>query len=142
MVKKIKVKNSGLVKLQFFDDFPDGSLVIGESRKNIPFDIKRMYYINSLFNKKAKRGYHAHKKLEQIIFCINGNFVLSLDDGRTKQKILLNDPYYGVRLGPRLWHTMEKFSPDCVILVLADDYYKESDYIRNYEEFLRYISKK
>jgi dTDP-4-dehydrorhamnose 3,5-epimerase-like enzyme len=142
MIKKIKVKNSGIIKLQFFNDFPDGNLVIGESKRSVPFDIKRIYYINNLFNKKAIRGHHAHKKLEQIIFCINGSFVLNLDDGKTKQKITLSDPYYGVRLGPLLWHTMEKFSPDCVILVLADDYYKESDYLRNYDEFIKYLKKK
>ncbi len=141
MVKKIKVKNSGIIKLQFFNDFPDGNLVIGESKKSVPFDIKRVYYINNLFNKKAVRGHHAHKKLEQIIFCINGSFVLNLDDGKNKQKILLNDPCYGVRLGALLWHTMEKFSSDCVILVLADDYYKESDYLRNYEDFIKYLKK-
>jgi len=142
MVKKIKVKHSGIVKLQFFNDFPDGNLVIGEARKSIPFAIKRIYYINNLFNKKAKRGLHAHKQLEQIIFCVNGSFLLKLDDGKTRQDIRMDDPYYGVRLGPRLWHKMEKFSADCVILVLAADYYKESDYIRNYEAFLRYVNHK
>jgi len=142
MIKKIKVKNSEIIKLQFFNDFPDGNLVIGEAKKNIPFEIKRIYYINKLFNKKAKRGYHAHKKLDQVIFCINGSFVLNLDDGLNKQDILLNDPCYGIRLGSLLWHTMEKFSSDCVILVLANDYYDENDYIRNYDEFIKYINKK
>ena len=87
MINKIKVKNSGIIKLQFFDDFPDGNLVIGEAEKNIPFKIKRVYFINSLFNKKSQRGLHAHKKLEQIIFCVNGHFTLRLDDGKTKQNI-------------------------------------------------------
>ncbi|MBA3047762.1 FdtA/QdtA family cupin domain-containing protein [Patescibacteria group bacterium] len=141
MTKKIKVKNSGIIKLQFFDDFPDGNLVIGEAKKNVPFNIKRFYYINNLFNKKSHRGLHAHKKLEQIIFCVNGHFTLLLDDGEIKQNILIDDPYSGIRLGPKLWHHMTKFSSDCVILVLADDYYKESDYIRNYNKFLEYIKK-
>jgi len=142
MNKKIKVKNSGLIKLQSFNDFPDGNLVIGESNRNVPFAIKRFYFINNLFNKKSHRGHHAHKKLEQIIFCINGSFVLKLDDGKNKQRILMDNPHYGVRLGPKLWHTMEKFSADCVILVLADDYYQESDYLRNYDEFIKYLNKK
>jgi len=98
-------------------------------------------YINSLFNKKAHRGHHAHKKLEQVIFCINGSFVLRLDDGVRKQSLLMNDPCLGVKLGPKLWHTMEKFSSDCVILVLADDYYQESDYIRDYDAFKAYLKK-
>ncbi len=139
MIKKIKVKNSGIIKLQFFNDFPDGNLVIGEAKKTIPFNIKRIYFINNLFNKKSIRGKHAHKKLEQIIFCVNGYFTLTLDDGKNKQKILMNNPYRGIRLGPKLWHTMTKFSSDCVILVLTNDYYKESDYIRDYDQFLEYV---
>ena len=141
MIKKIKVKNSGIIKLQSFDDFPDGNLVIGESKKNVPFNIKRIYYINNLFNKKAVRGHHAHKKLNQVIFCVNGSFALNLDDGKTKQTILLNNPCWGIHLGSLLWHTMEKFSSNCVILVLANDYYKESDYLRNYDEFKKYLNK-
>lgn len=141
MIKKIKVKNSGIIKLQFFNDFPDGNLVIGESKKSVPFEIKRIYFINNLFNKKSIRGKHAHKKLEQIIFCINGHFILNLDDGKKKQSVLMNDPYCGVRLGPKLWHTMTKFSNDCVILVLASDYYVEKDYIREYEGFLKYVNR-
>jgi len=142
MIKKIKVKNSGLIKLKFFNDFPDGNLVIGEAKKTVPFEIKRVYFINNLFNKKAIRGLHAHKTLEQIIFCINGRFQLTLDDGKVKQKIRLDDPYTGIRLGPKLWHTMTRFSSDCVILVLASDYYKENDYIRDYHEFLKYVKSK
>ncbi len=142
MVKKIKVNNSSIVKLQSFDDFPDGNLIIGEGNKNIPFEIKRFYFINNLFNSKAIRGRHAHKKTEQIIFCINGSFVLDLDDGINTQRITLKDHCYGIRLGAKLWHTMSKFSKDCVILVIANDYYKSDDYIRVYEDFLKYIDKK
>ncbi len=142
MVRKIKVKNSGIIKLQFFDDFPDGNLVIGEAKKSVPFNIKRVYFINNLFNRKSIRGKHAHKKLEQIVFCLNGQFTLFLDDGIDKQAILMDNPYFGVKLGPKLWHTMSKFSSDCVILILASDYFKENDYIRDYDEFLRFIGKK
>lgn len=142
MPKKIKVKNSGIINLQFYNDFPDGNLVIGEAKKNIPFNIKRVYFINDLFNKKSTRGKHAHKKLQQVIFCINGHFSLNLDDGKNIQKILMNEAHKGVLLGPRLWHTMTKFSKDCVILVFASDYYKESDYIRNYDDFIKYVNKK
>lgn len=136
---KIKVKNSGCVTLSFYNDFPDGNLVIGEALKNVPFNIKRVYFINELFNKKAERGKHAHRELEQIIFCINGSFKLNLDDGKIKQSIVMDSPYYGVRLGPMLWHTMSNFSSDCVILVFADDYYQENDYIRDYQEFIKLI---
>ncbi|MDR4506376.1 MAG: FdtA/QdtA family cupin domain-containing protein [Candidatus Scalindua sp.] len=138
MVKKIKVKNSGIIKLQFVDDFPDGILVIGEVKKNIPFEPKRIYYITNLSNPKAVRGKHAHKQLDQYIFCVSGTFRLSLDDGITRQNITLDSPYYGIRLGPMLWHTMSKFSRDCVILVVASDFFDEDDYIRNYKQFLEY----
>ena len=140
--KEIKVKNSGIIRLQFFNDFTDGNLVIGESNKNIPFEIKRVFFINNLSNARAIRGEHAHKKLKQIIFCINGSFTLTLDDGDKKQELLINNPYYGIKIYSKLWHKMTNFSKDCVILVLADDYYEENDYIRNYDDFLKYISKK
>lgn len=141
MIKKIKVKNSGIIKPQFIGDFPDGNLLIVEARKNIPFDIKRVYVINNLFNKKSCRGFHAHKKLEQVIFCLNGRFILNLDDGQNIQKISMDSSCCGLRLRPKLWHTMTNFSSDCVILVLANDYYKETDYIRKYEDFIKYINK-
>ena len=135
----LRVKRSGIVKLQFFKDLPDGNLFIAESMKDIPFDIKRVYFINNLANPKALRGKHAHKRLEQVLFCINGSFVLHLDDGQFTQRITLNDPSIGIRLGPYLWHSMSSFSYDCVILVLASDRFDESDYIRDYESFISYV---
>jgi hypothetical protein len=137
MNKKLKlaVKNSGLLALKFFKDLPDGNLFIAEAREQVPFDIKRVYFINTLANPKAIRGKHAHHTLQQGIFCINGSFTLSLDDGKKKQRILLNDPSCGVLLGPMLWHTMSSFSYDCVILVLASAGFDETDYIRDYDQF-------
>ena len=134
---KLRVRNSGLVPLKFFKDVPDGNLFIAEAGPQVPFEIKRVYFINTLANKKAVRGKHAHRQLEQAIFCINGSFTLHLDDGHTRQRILLDDPSCGIRLGPMLWHTMSGFSYDCVILVLASDRFDEADYIRDHAEFLR-----
>lgn len=136
---EIRVRNSGVVLLQFFDDGKDGKLVIAEGTRSVPFEIKRVYYITGFENSKAVRGKHAHKQLEQYIFCVHGRFDLELDDGETKQRITMDNPYYGVRLGPKLWHTMSNFSDDCVILVLASDYYDEGDYIRDYGQFLEFI---
>ena len=142
MIKKIKVKNSNLIKLQFFNDFPDGNLVIAETQKTIPFKIKRVYFINNLFNKKAIRGLHAHKTLEQVLICVNGSFTLTLDDGKNRQKIKVkDDDCYGIKIGPKIWRIMNDFSKDCVILVLASEHFKPKDYIRNYEEFLNYVKK-
>lgn len=135
-----RVRNSGLIPLQFFKDLPDGNLFIAEAGRQVPFDIKRVYFINTLANPKAVRGHHAHRTLEQAIFCISGSFTLNLDDGVVKQRLLVNDPSCGVRLGPMLWHTMSSFSYDCVILVLASDRFDEADYIRDYDEFLRLAS--
>jgi dTDP-4-dehydrorhamnose 3,5-epimerase-like enzyme len=117
-------------------------LTIGQVGQEVPFDIKRFYYINNLFNEKAIRGRHAHKKTEQYIFCLNGRFTLEMDDGKNKQTLTMNSPYWGVRLGKMLWHNMKKFSHDCVILVIANDYYKKNDYIRNYDEFLKLVKTK
>ena len=142
MINKIKVKHSSLIKLQSFNDFPDGNLIIAESQKNIPFKIKRVYFINNLFNKKALRGLHAHKKLEQVIICVNGYFYLTLDYCKNHQKIKMKDEgCYGVKIGPKVWRVINNFSKDCVILVLASEHFKPDDYIRNYEEFLNYVKK-
>ena len=137
---QLRVRNSGLVPIKFFKDLPDGNLFIAEAGRQVPFEIKRVYFINTLANPKAVRGRHAHRSLEQAIFCINGSFTLQLDDGKTKQRLLLNDPACGIRLGPMLWHTMSSFSYDCVILVLASDKFDEADYIRDHDEFLRLVA--
>lgn len=137
--RKIRVRNSGTVALRYVKDYPDGNLFIGEALRNIPFKIKRFFLIREFENAGALRGKHAHKRLKQVIFCVNGSFSLHLDDGKRKQKIKMDNPSIGVVLGELLWHEMDKFSKDCVILVVADDYYKESDYIRNYEEFLNLV---
>jgi hypothetical protein len=133
---RLRVRQSGLLRLKFFKDLPDGNLFIAEAGRQVPFPIERVYFINTLANPRAVRGRHAHRRLEQAIFCINGSFRLELDDGRTKQRLLLNDPACGIRLGPLLWHTMSSFSYDCVILVLASAAFDEADYIRDYPEFL------
>ncbi|MEO6002697.1 MAG: FdtA/QdtA family cupin domain-containing protein [Opitutus sp.] len=138
---QLRVKNSGLLPLKFFKDLPDGNLFIAEAGKQVPFDIKRVYFINTLANQKAVRGKHAHRALQQAIFCINGSFTLHLDDGETRQRVLMNDPGCGVLLGTFLWHTMSAFSYDCVILVLASAGFDEADYIREYDEFLSIVGR-
>lgn len=140
-VPEIKVKNSGIVRLQYFDDFPDGLLAIGENNKTIPFTIKRFYFTTNLSRNKSTRGKHAHHKTDQVIFCISGSFTLNMDDGQTKQSILVNDPRFGIRIGPMLWHSMNEFSPDCVIFVVSNSFFEEKDYIRDYSAFTSLIKK-
>ncbi len=114
----------------------EGSLVALESLKNVPFDIKRVYYI---FNNKKniKRGHHAHIKLKQLAVCVSGSCKFLLDYGKNKEIVELNNPGEGLFIDHMIWREMFDFSSDCVLMVLADSFYDEKDYIRNYEEFLK-----
>jgi hypothetical protein len=138
----ILVKNSGYVELKKIVDARDGVLCIMEGCRDIPFDIKRVYYITHIENDVSIRGRHAHHTLKQVIFCISGSFVLSLDDGAIKQDIMMRQNNLGVILGNHLWHTMHDFSNGCVLLIVASDYYEEADYIRNYDDFIQYVQVK
>ena len=130
-----------LIKLKFIDDGVDGCLTIMENHREIPFSIKRVYYVNKLKNKHAVRGMHAHKKLKQAIFCLQGSFELLLDDGFEERRVKMHKSHVGVYMPPKLWHMMRHFSDNCVILVVASDFYKESDYIRDYNEFKKHLKK-
>jgi dTDP-4-dehydrorhamnose 3,5-epimerase-like enzyme len=141
MENVLNVKNCKLIELTSIHDGYDGILCIAESSKHIPFDIKRVYYIYNLMNHQdVMRGKHAHKKLKQVLFCISGSCAVELDDGKNKQKIILDQPHQGIYLGNNLWHTMSEFTNNCILLVMASDVYDESDYIRDYQEFLNHIS--
>ena len=113
-----------------------GMLVALEECKDIPFEIKRVYY---LYNTRegVRRGFHSHKSLEQILVCIHGSCKILLDNGHEKKVVPLEKPYEGLYIANDIWREMHDFSPDAVLLVLASDFYKEEDYIRDYEEFLK-----
>ncbi len=128
------------IKLKKVIDSHDGVLSIAESGNEIPFKIKRVYYIYDFKTKKSKRGFHAHKNLEQVIFSISGEFSITLDDGEKKHTHTLNNPNKGVFIGKRIWHTMNNFSEDCIIIVFASELYREDDYIRDYNDFIEYIN--
>lgn len=115
-----------------------GQLVALEEFKDIPFNIKRVYFMYDT-NKDVRRGYHAHKKLEQILVCIHGTCKILLDNGIEKKVIPLEKPYEGLYVPNNMWREMYDFSHDAVLLVLASELYDESDYIRNYDEFLKII---
>jgi dTDP-4-dehydrorhamnose 3,5-epimerase-like enzyme len=116
-----------------------GSLVALEDHKNIPFSVKRIYYI---FNTQAKvrRGFHAHKKLKQIAVVLKGSCRFMLDDGKNKIEVLLDNPERGLYIESFLWREIYDFSDDCVLLVLADSFYDEDDYIRDYQEFKKLVN--
>lgn len=115
-----------------------GELTVVEALKNIPFNIKRIYYLKNL-DPKTPRGFHAHYKLKQFAICLSGTCEMLFDDGNTKETINMNSSSEGVIIPPMIWHEMYNFSEDCVFLVLASDLYVESDYIRDYQEFIKVV---
>ncbi|HWP98129.1 MAG TPA: FdtA/QdtA family cupin domain-containing protein [Syntrophomonadaceae bacterium] len=115
-----------------------GSLIAIEEQADIPFSMKRVYYIfNTL--EKVRRGMHAHKTLRQVLVCIHGSCKILLDDGTEKALVHMDKASQGLLVDRLVWHEMNDFSPDCVLLALASDVYEEKDYIRKYDEFLEEI---
>ncbi|WMU71379.1 FdtA/QdtA family cupin domain-containing protein [Enterobacter bugandensis] len=122
-----------LIPLQIHGD-ERGSLVSLERNSNIPFDIRRVYYIFDTEN-GVTRGYHAHKKLKQMAIVLKGSCDFILDDGNERVSITLNNPAQGLLINSFIWREMKNFTPDCVLMILADNEYDESDYIRDYDQF-------
>lgn len=118
-----------------------GQLVALEMLRDIPFEIKRVYYVYDT-GKDVRRGYHSHMTLEQILICIHGSCKVLLDNGEEKKIVSLERPYEGLYVPQNMWREMYDFSEDAVLMVLASEYYNEKDYIRDYEEFLRINRKK
>ncbi|MCC4816399.1 FdtA/QdtA family cupin domain-containing protein [Vibrio lentus] len=129
------------IKLIQFQSHGDerGSLVSLEQNKNIPFDIKRVYYLFDTEN-NVRRGFHAHKKLKQLAVIVKGSCRFLLDDGSEKIELLLDNPAQGLFIESFVWREMFDFSEDCVLMVLADSVYDEDDYIRNYDEFINRVN--
>ena len=114
-----------------------GNISVVENGKDIPFDVKRTYYLYDVPGGES-RGGHAHKELSQLIIAASGSFTVTLDDGRVKRTFTLNRPYQGLYVVPGIWRTLDDFSSGAVCLVLASERYDEQDYIRDYQEFLKY----
>ena len=115
----------------------NGNITVIENGINIPFDVKRIYYLYDVPGGES-RGGHAHHELEQYIIAASGSFDVILDDGINKKKITLNRPYLALHVVPGLWRELNNFSSGSISLVLASEKYKEEDYIRNYQEFLNF----
>lgn len=115
-----------------------GSLSFFEGGTDIPFDIKRIYYVYGV-PKDSIRGSHAHKELNQILICPYGSIKVLLDDGTEKNEVILDDPSIGLFVGRSIWRDMVWMVDNSVLLVAASDYYNEDDYIRNYDDFMRWI---
>jgi dTDP-4-dehydrorhamnose 3,5-epimerase-like enzyme len=111
-----------------------GWLVALEGDRNVPFPIKRTYYIFGT-QPGVRRGKHAHHKLRQVMICLTGQCKVLLDDGNSREDVTLSRNDRGLFIDPMVWHEMHDFSRDCVLLVLADDWYDETDYVRDYGAF-------
>lgn len=129
------VNECKLMKLKKVSD-PRGNLTFIESEMDIDFDIKRVYYIYDVPSGEY-RGAHAHRNLEQLMIALTGSFDVTIDDGKSRKVVTLNNPAIGLYVTKMIWREMNNFSASSVCLVLASDHYNESDYIRNYDEFLK-----
>lgn len=130
------INDCKLLELNRFPSDRLGNLTAVESTKNIPFTIKRLFYIYDVPGGE-NRGGHAHKITYQFIVAVSGSFFLTIDDGKDKKTMLLNRPYTGILIPPGIWVTLDEFSSGAVALVLTSEIYEEEDYIKNYQEFLR-----
>lgn len=115
-----------------------GQLVSLEEFNDIPFHIKRVYYMYET-KENVVRGHHAHKSLHQILVCIHGKCKVLMDNGKEKKIVPLEKPYEGLYIENNIWREMYDFSEDAVLLVFASEVYDENDYIRDYDEFLEFI---
>ena len=130
------------VKMMEFKDFVDernaerpmGHLTPIEGSRDVPFEIKRIYYLTRV-PENTIRGFHAHKDLHQVLICLNGKVTVSVATPYDKQLITLDDPAKGLYIGPMIWREMYDFSPGSVLMVLASEYYNEDDYIRDYRTY-------
>lgn len=128
------------IKKYFFPPHGDerGQLVAIEAMKDLPFEVKRVYYIFDTLP-GVRRGFHAHRNLQQILICVHGSCKVLLDNGYEQENILLDKPWEGLYISNDTWREMYDFSDGAVLLVLASQHYDEADYIRNYEDFLKLV---
>ena len=117
-----------------------GKLVALEGNGEIPFNIKRVYYIYGV-EEGVRRGFHSHKKLQQILICVHGSVKILLKTPKKEEIVTLDKANEGLYIGPNVWREMYDFSSDAVLLVLASAHYNESDYIRDYDEYLKYFER-
>ena len=117
---------------------PRGNLTVAEGLKDVPFEVKRVYWTYDVPSGES-RGGHAHRRCEEFIVAVSGSFDVTLDDGRERRTFHLNHPYQGLYVGTGIWRTLDDFSSGAVCLVLASEGFEEEDYIREYDDYTEYL---
>jgi hypothetical protein len=120
---------------------PKGNLTFIEAGRQIPFDIRRVYYLYDIPGGE-ERGGHAHRALHQLIIAMSGSFDIRLDDGRAEKTVHMNRSYYGLYICPMIWREIDNFSSGAVCMALASEFYDEADYYRDYDQFIRDVRKR
>lgn len=134
-MKHTTVDDCRIIDIRKYTD-TRGYLSVIEGGMDIPFEIKRIYYLYMV--PEAARGAHAHKQLQQLMVATSGSVHITLDDGINKKTFVLDKPWKGLHVVPGLWRDLDNFAGGTVCVVLASEHYSEEDYIRNYDEFLEY----
>lgn len=134
------VFNCSVIELPQIHSESGNITVLDHQEAIIPFGVKRIYYLYDVPGGES-RGAHAHKNLHQLIVAASGSFNVILDDGKIKRIITLNNPNYGLYVPPGIWRDLENFSSGSILLVLASEKYDEKDYLRDYDEFIKFINK-
>ena len=130
------------MEVKLYDFLPHGDdrgqLIAIEEMQDIPFDVKRIYYIYDTLP-GVRRGFHAHRNLQQILVCVSGSCKIHLDNGFDTAEVVLEKPNVGLYISNDMWREMYDFSEGAVLLVLASQHYDEADYIRNYDAFIEMV---
>lgn len=139
-MKENTVYDCTLIELDKHHSDRKGNITVVENDRDVPFEVRRTYYLYDVPGGES-RGAHAHRELSQLIIAASGSFSVTLDDGNVKRTFILNRPYQGLYVVPGIWRTLEDFSSGAVCLVLASHPYDAGDYIRDYDEFIKYKRK-
>lgn len=139
MSKHTTIADCKIIDLRKIQD-PRGNLTPIESNMDVPFEIKRIFYLYDVPGGES-RGAHSHYKDNQFLIAASGAFEVFVDDGVNQKVFTLNRPYYGLLVPPGIWAAEQEFSSGSVCLVLTDNTYEAADYIRDYDEFLKYKGK-
>ena len=131
----VSIKDCKIIELPKISD-PRGNLSIIENNIQVPFEIKRVYYLYDVPGGES-RADHAHKDMHQLLVAMSGSFDVIVDDGRNKHKYQLNRAYYGLYIPPMIWRGIDNFSSGAVCLSVVSTVYNELDYIRDYNAFIK-----